>query len=75
MPAILAGQPALSRLGQQVDSALQSHAQVLDRRAQLCVAGEEPAVVEELQAMAQHQFAVCPSRVSRSAPQEIVNTI
>jgi transposase len=52
---------------------LRGHAPALDRRAQLCVAGEEPAAVEELRAMAQHQLAVRPPRVSRFAPQEIVN--
>lgn len=54
---------------------LQGHAQALDRRAQLCLAGQESVALEELRAAAQHQPAVRPLGVPGSTAQESVNRL
>lgn len=41
--------------------------------AQLCLVGEEQAVVEELREVAEHQLAVHPSGILGSAAQKILN--
>jgi len=46
----------------------------LDCRAQLCVVGEEPQAMEELRALAQHQFAVRPSGLLGPLAQKTLNT-
>ena len=53
---------------------VQGDAQALDRRAQLCLAGEESAAVEELRALAQHQPAVRPLGILGPSAQETLNT-
>ena len=53
---------------------VQSHAQTLGGGAQLCLVGQEQAVVEELRAVAQHQLAVCAFGILGTLAQKIVNT-
>ena len=54
---------------------LQSHAKALDCRAQLCLAGEEPAPVEELRALDQYPPAVHPSGISGFTAPTTLNTL
>ena len=43
-------------------------------RTQVCLAGEEPTLMEELRAMAQHQLAIHSLGLPGDTAQEIVNT-
>jgi hypothetical protein len=47
----------------------------LGGRAQLCLIGEEQAVVEELREVAEHQLAVRPSGILGTAAQKILNRL
>jgi len=51
----------------------QGDAQALGVRAQLRLAGEEPAIVEKLRAKAPHQLAVPPFGLPHFAAQKILN--